>query len=828
MSPVDGPRFAGGATLWPPVRRRLQDLAALFAALFKQRRVKIGVSVFAAVVLIVAVAFGPLVRSRAAAHAARRGIEIDVDSVRPGWGRVWLRGVDARIADVPAVKVHLDALEVELHGLGVTALRVHGATVTLRGEPAELEREIDAWRARRARNETGRARPMVYAANGVQVDWQGAAPGAPPQQVWGLSYIKDIDNKQQFRADLARLSIARGSVELERPSAVLGRDGEKLRVERLAAEAVTATVDLDGSSTVDGLLDHGALESAVQRSEQKRPATVPARHLTRDADGRSAILALFAAPDAAAAERGPKLRTAFARAAMVIGDALPVQSELDLNGVRLKLKRGTETLNIGPGRLQVGREPNRVALEYVPASAARDSLALRAEVPFTAGPVRMVLNGGPMSLATLGILEGDFGLLDVKKARIEARGNVELAPDGRALTYDLAGKLVDLSIRNEALSTAPVHGIKLAFRGKGEAELDGSKLKIDEAELEVGAVHATLRGNVERGARFTHADLRGGVPLASCQLMLDSLPEGLAPLLSGMRLDGTFALDAHLDIETSRLENMRFYWKLANDCRITATPADIAPRRFRNLWVREVRGADGRLLQVETGPGSEEWVPFASISPNVETAVLICEDGHFRRHRGFDDEAIKNSFRENVRAGRFLRGASTISMQLAKNLYLSREKTVSRKLQEAVLTSLLEQELSKDEILELYLNVIEFGPGLYGIGPAARHYFNTTPSRLSLGQALYLASILPNPKIQHFGADGAVTAGWSNYLRKLMYIAVKIHRISDEELEEALREQVTFGVPYSPRTSGDVEVGETDVNDAAAAGLPNEGGFSGP
>src|SRR5262249_26835054 len=153
----------------------------------------------------------------------------------------------------------------------------------------------------------------------------------------------DIDNKQQFRSDLARLRVAHGSVELERASAVLGRDGEKLRVERLAAEAVTATVDLDGSSPVEELLDHGTLQSAVQRSEAKRPATLPARHVTRDADGRSPILALFAAPDTTAAERGPKLRTAFARAAMVIGDALPVQSELDLNGVRLKLKRGTET-----------------------------------------------------------------------------------------------------------------------------------------------------------------------------------------------------------------------------------------------------------------------------------------------------------------------------------------------------------------------------------------------------------------------------------------------------------------------------------------------------
>jgi membrane peptidoglycan carboxypeptidase len=158
-----------------------------------------------------------------------------------------------------------------------------------------------------------------------------------------------------------------------------------------------------------------------------------------------------------------------------------------------------------------------------------------------------------------------------------------------------------------------------------------------------------------------------------------------------------------------------------------------------------------------------------------------------------------------VKAGKFVRGASTISMQLAKNLYLSRDKTLSRKLQEAVLTMLLEQELGKDQILELYLNVIEFGPGIYGIGAAAQHYFNASPSQLSLGQSLYLASILPSPTRQYFGAEGQVTPGWMGYLRKLMRIAVKIHRITDEELEDALREQVTFKVPYSPRLPADGE-----------------------
>ena len=136
-------------------------------------------------------------------------------------------------------------------------------------------------------------------------------------------------------------------------------------------------------------------------------------------------------------------------------------------------------------------------------------------------------------------------------------------------------------------------------------------------------------------------------------------------------------------------------------------------------------------------------------------------------------------------------------MQLAKNLYLGKEKTLSRKLQEAVLTLLLEQELNKRELMELYLNVIEYGPGIYGIGPAARYYFAKRASELSLGQALYIASILPNPEHQHFDKDGRVSEAWTRYLRRLMLIAKKIGRVTDEQLAQGLTEQVAFHVADS-------------------------------
>jgi membrane carboxypeptidase/penicillin-binding protein PbpC len=215
------------------------------------------------------------------------------------------------------------------------------------------------------------------------------------------------------------------------------------------------------------------------------------------------------------------------------------------------------------------------------------------------------------------------------------------------------------------------------------------------------------------------------------------------------------------------------------------------------------------------GPGTDGWVPFTSISHYMEAAVLACEDGRFHRHSGFDKEAIINSIRMNLEAGRFVRGASTISMQLAKNLYLPRTKTLARKMQEAILTLYLEQALTKQEILELYLNVIEYGPMVYGIGPASQHYFRTHASGLSLGQALYLGSILHDPKTQHFAGGGAVNGSYMGYLHRLMKILHKIHIISDDELDRGLRETVVYGSPAPivspPEEEDPYENGSADV-----------------
>jgi len=140
------------------------------------------------------------------------------------------------------------------------------------------------------------------------------------------------------------------------------------------------------------------------------------------------------------------------------------------------------------------------------------------------------------------------------------------------------------------------------------------------------------------------------------------------------------------------------------------------------------------------------WVPFSKISPYLVKAVLIAEDDKFWKHEGFDYEAIQKAIEKDLKAKKFKSGGSTITQQLARNLYLSPEKSMTRKVFEAVITWRMEQTLSKKRILELYLNVVEWGDGIFGAEAASQHYYGKPSSQLTPEEAARLAAVLPNPK----------------------------------------------------------------------------------
>ena len=140
------------------------------------------------------------------------------------------------------------------------------------------------------------------------------------------------------------------------------------------------------------------------------------------------------------------------------------------------------------------------------------------------------------------------------------------------------------------------------------------------------------------------------------------------------------------------------------------------------------------------------WAPLSRISPHLQRAVIAAEDASFFIHEGFDWEGIRDAALHNLESGEMKRGGSTITQQLAKNLYLSPERSLFRKAREALITRSLEHRLSKERILELYLNVAEWGNGVYGAEAAARHHFGKSATDLTLDEAAWLAAILPSPR----------------------------------------------------------------------------------
>lgn len=146
------------------------------------------------------------------------------------------------------------------------------------------------------------------------------------------------------------------------------------------------------------------------------------------------------------------------------------------------------------------------------------------------------------------------------------------------------------------------------------------------------------------------------------------------------------------------------------------------------------------------GPVAQVWVPLSQISQNLRWAVVAAEDGQFYQHEGIDFYEMRQAVRRDFHRKRYSHGFSTLTMQLAKNLYLSPQKSVFRKGLEILIAFKLEKNLSKDRILELYLNIAEWAPGVFGAEAAARHYFQKSAAFLSLDEAAFLAAILPNPK----------------------------------------------------------------------------------
>jgi monofunctional biosynthetic peptidoglycan transglycosylase len=163
----------------------------------------------------------------------------------------------------------------------------------------------------------------------------------------------------------------------------------------------------------------------------------------------------------------------------------------------------------------------------------------------------------------------------------------------------------------------------------------------------------------------------------------------------------------------------------------------------------QVKDWKGNYRPFVVGPENRYWTPSGRIPAEMKWAVIVAEDSNFYRHEGIDVKAVKDAIKYDLEKKSFARGASTITQQVAKNLFLSREKSISRKIKEIILAKRMEEELTKGRIIELYLNAVELGPMVYGIGHGARYYFGKPAPALTPRECAFLAAMLPGPRLAY-------------------------------------------------------------------------------
>lgn len=270
------------------------------------------------------------------------------------------------------------------------------------------------------------------------------------------------------------------------------------------------------------------------------------------------------------------------------------------------------------------------------------------------------------------------------------------------------------------------------------------------------------------------------------QQLFSSLPEGLFPNTYNIKASGFLSYKLHFFLDFSQIDSLKLESELIPYKFKIISFGSLDINKLNNEINHTIYENGDSIDHIWISPSNPHYVPLNNISPYLRNAILCTEDGAFYWHKGFILEAFRNALITNIKYKRFIRGGSTITMQLVKNLYLNKYKTISRKLEEMLIVWLIENLglCSKDKMFELYFNIIEFGPRVYGVYKGTKFYFNKTPNQLSLPEAIFIASIIPKPK--HFAASFDSTGSLKpNVQEFLKFVANRMYQkqmISEQEL----------------------------------------------
>ena len=327
--------------------------------------------------------------------------------------------------------------------------------------------------------------------------------------------------------------------------------------------------------------------------------------------------------------------------------------------------------------------------------------------------------------------------------------------------------------------------------GQSSFALDStSKVKFNKMQIEPYVFYQ------KKPDKFLAIDFR--IPLMPSQDFFESLPNGLFQNIEGIKTIGELGFKLHFELDTKMPDSVQFVCSMPkNKFKIIAYgESQLNKLNGEFLYTVYEKGRAVRSFMV--GPSNPDFTPLSNISMYLQSALMTSEDGNFYSHNGFNENAFRKSIAENYKQGRFARGGSTISMQLVKNVFLTRNKTIARKAEEALLVWLIESNriASKERMYEVYLNIIEWGPGIYGAAEASRYYFNKKPSDLSLAESIYLAMIVPRPKWFKYNFDefGKLKPHVADYYRIIANHLVKKEIITEQQQESLVADIEIKGI----------------------------------
>ncbi|MEJ7597206.1 MAG: transglycosylase domain-containing protein [Kofleriaceae bacterium] len=416
-------------------------------------------------------------------------------------------------------------------------------------------------------------------------------------------------------------------------------------------------------------------------------------------------------------------------------------------------------------------------------------------------------------------------VVDYAKTSIDTKLHLELASAGGKFEGEF--HLHGLNVGHPMIADKEVHDVDLSGKVAGTFDRGQRRLDLVRGDFVARDLPFSLTGSVAKSPRAlalvtpvgapvvppvvkkhpetgmpipTHGpggiqqlQLRFVVPPIDCQRALDALPKEMVPYMQGYKLRGVFDTDLKIDVDWNDLNATQLGGHVGyKRCRVTDEPKE-SPKRLKEEFEHYVEVEEDKWLSFVVGASNTDFVPIEQISPNLIKSIMSTEDSAFYFHRGFITSEFRTALIKDLTAGKFKYGASSITMQMVKNVLLYRDKTLMRKLQELFLTWQVESSLTKDRILEIYFNVIEYGPALYGIGPAAKHYFGKSPKDLNPVEAAFFSSILPSPKERYKQYCNGTLSKWTEgKIQRILGIMLKRDRLTQLEYDEALATPLLF------------------------------------